>query len=287
MKKTIIFILIFGFFCGGWGCVSSQKTVNNSSSEAIQGAWELYKDDDKPDQPIPYEKLYIYEDGRLFVDSSTKYYGFYELIDNQFHMILSKDGYEVKFPREFLLNEQGLLFVNSKKGYAYYKKTNDVLPSWKFEDLWETKTNSYISMKVPTGWKIHSETPDETGHQRLMLNNADSTKMIFVVRVPQLTHLPEADFLKVAEELINSFLNATPMAGSPLKKIDTSNFCGINGTAYISEKDTPPKWTVNAVCTKTDKSAVFIILSYHVDQLKEINRLVRTIEVDDIKLSTE
>jgi hypothetical protein len=286
MKRTIFFVLLFGYVLGYWNSALSEEIVNSSLLKEIQGAWVLYKDDDKPDQPIPNEKLFLYKDGRLLVDSSKRYYGAYEISGDQLIMMLSVNGREIQLSREFKLDDSGLHLANRKRGAAHHKRCNDLLPDWKLEEFWEKRSVGYISLKVPGGWKMLSEPPNEKGHQRLQLLNADTSKMILIVRTPLLKDLSQEQFSLATKELINDFLEASPMAGSVLNHMNSADLCGIKGSVYVAETRAQPKWTLKAVTTKTDETTVILMLVYHYDQLKELNKILRTTEVDGIKLSS-
>ena len=282
------FYLLLVFCLASLPCPANDQTFEEKPPHVneLVGIWELYKDDDKPDETLPDEKLLFYEDGRLLMITSGSRFGYYEPFSDHIEMIFDYNGREIMIQMKYVLNNGVLQFVNEGKGYVYYRKIEEDMPVWRLEDAWERKDIGNISLKVPNEWKIIQEPPNEEGHQRLLILNADASKTVMIVRAPSLKRLHSEVFSMSIKKLIHELSLMIPIDESSLKKVDEDLF-GIKGPVFCAETKNPSKIFFKAVNTETPNAIIILCYFYQYDRLSELNKITRSIEIDDTRLSVE
>lgn len=91
----------------------------------IIGSWQLYKDDDLPEGPIPKETLDFWANGKLLVSGDHPNKGLYRISGNQLEFLIKKGDRALTAKRQFELSAEELKFKNDKVGWTYYKRVSE------------------------------------------------------------------------------------------------------------------------------------------------------------------
>lgn len=290
MKKNIILLstILFVFSLTSIEKAFSEPTDANlehqSTIKTLHGAWEVFKDDDIPGQSSPKEILFFSDDGRLIIEGPKRFIGVYKVEDDKINMICNHKGREAIIKRKFTIINNTLQLANPQSGFAHYKKIDEPFPKWSLDESWEYKKFGYVSLKVPANWEVHTEPPNEQGHQRFQIANSDGTKMLMVMRAPLLKDIPSEEIAPFVKLLIEEFIKKSPMSGTTLEQANSKNLYGIPGPNFIAKAGQSNPFVCQSVGLKLEKAFVVLLTFYLHDELQELNTIIQTLEVDGAQL---
>ena len=98
--------------------------ADDKPSFSPAGSWEVYKDDDRPNGPIPREIMSFWEDGKLLISGDHPNKGLYRINGNYMEFLIKKGDRAITGKRQFILTNGVLKFKNEKVGWVYYKLIN-------------------------------------------------------------------------------------------------------------------------------------------------------------------
>jgi hypothetical protein len=91
----------------------------------IIGSWQVYKDDDRPEGPIPKETMDFWANGKLLISGDHPNKGLYRIDGNQLEFLIKKGDRAITVERQFELTAKELKFKNDKIGWVYYKRISE------------------------------------------------------------------------------------------------------------------------------------------------------------------
>lgn len=99
------------------------KAADSQSPEII-GSWQVYKDDDLPDGPIPNEIINFWANGKLRISGDHPNQGLYRINGNRLELLIKKEDRAIAVERRFELSAKELKFKNDKIGWVYYRRVS-------------------------------------------------------------------------------------------------------------------------------------------------------------------
>ena len=100
------------------------KAADSPSPEII-GSWQVYKDDDLPDGPIPNEIINFWANGKLRISGDHPNIGLYRINRNRLEFLIKKGDRAIPVERQFELSAKELKFKNDKIGWVYYRRVSE------------------------------------------------------------------------------------------------------------------------------------------------------------------
>jgi hypothetical protein len=91
-------------------------------SQQLVGSWEMYKDDDRPNGPIPEETMSFWKNGKFLISGDHPHKGLYRINGNYLEFLLKKGDRTIRAERQFEITNDELKFKNKKTGWVYYKR---------------------------------------------------------------------------------------------------------------------------------------------------------------------
>jgi hypothetical protein len=123
-KKSGVILLVSVTFLTSLMFCELTKAADSQVFQII-GSWQLYKDDDLPEGPIPKETLDFWANGKLLVSGHHPNKGLYRINGNRLEFLIKKGDRALIAKRQFELSAEELKFKNDKIGWAYYKRVSE------------------------------------------------------------------------------------------------------------------------------------------------------------------
>ncbi len=275
----VAFLLLSACSTGKPSSLTLTKDKNhNQVLKKFHGTWVLYKDDEYIGQTFPDEKLYFHSDGQLLVNGPNYLCGKYDVINDNIQIIAPVKGYEVAYLRKFILEKNRLHLKNDNKGFAHYKRLNEMLEYCVLDEDWDIKSIGFMSFKVPKRWIVQGELPNR-GLQELQLINPDASKLLLAVRIPTPWEYPKEELVKITKNIASQMMIGTPLAGFRLKPAGVDNYFEIKGFTYQTQRK-DPDFILKAVIKQLRNSAVLLFVLYSSDRLDELGHIAKLIYMD-------
>jgi hypothetical protein len=97
----------------------------DSQTPQIIGSWQVYKDDDRPNGPIPKETIDFWANGKLLISGDHPNKGLYRINGNHLEFLIKNGDRAITVRRQFKLSAKELSFKNKKTGWAYYRRVSE------------------------------------------------------------------------------------------------------------------------------------------------------------------
>ena len=121
-KYGVVLLAFVSFLIASTSC----ELTRAADSEVLQitGSWQLYRDDDLPEGPIPKETLHFWANGKLLVSGDHPNKGVYRINGNELAFLIRKGDRTLLAKRQFELSAEELKLKNEKIGWVYYKRAS-------------------------------------------------------------------------------------------------------------------------------------------------------------------
>jgi len=104
---------------------SEVSKAADSASPRIVGSWQVYRDDDRPEGPVPNETMSFWANGKILISGDHPNKGFYQINGNHLEFLIKKGDRAIRADRRFELSDEELKFKNRKTGWVYYKRVSE------------------------------------------------------------------------------------------------------------------------------------------------------------------
>lgn len=94
------------------------------ASHRIVGSWQVYRDDDRSEGPVPNEIMSFWANGKFIISGDHPNKGLYRINGNHLVLLIKKGNRAIKADRRFELSDDELKFKNRKTGWVYYKRVS-------------------------------------------------------------------------------------------------------------------------------------------------------------------
>lgn len=291
MTKTLtIWIGIFllaGCSTGNFSPVEKGTAGRYSESALLQGAWELYQDDEYEGKAFPEERLYFHKSGQLLVDGPDRICGRYDISGNNIDFIVPISGLEVVSSRPYKLDEKTLRLANRRKGFAHYKRIDGMLENCRLDEAWAVKRDGKISFRIPPGWLFWGFPTNSEGIQQVKVANADGSKFLVFAKLPPLEATDGSSLRDMFHKIAEDLLTQTPLSGKPLQQVGVGSLYGIEGYAFMCHDEETEDMIFKAVGKTLENATVLLVVCYIQDRLHELEHIAKSIYIDGNPLSSK
>jgi hypothetical protein len=99
--------------------------VADAKAPQIIGSWQVYRDDDRPNGPIPKETMHFWANGKFLISGDHPNIGLYRINGHLLKFLIKKENRAITAERQFELSDKELKFKNDKIGWVYYKRVSE------------------------------------------------------------------------------------------------------------------------------------------------------------------
>ncbi len=103
---------------------ATESRATDSVSSQLVGAWKMYRDDDRPEGPVPNEIMNFWPNGKFLIAGNHRHEGLYRIDGEQLQLLAKVGDRAIPIQRNFQLSGEELKFKNQKSGWAYYKRVS-------------------------------------------------------------------------------------------------------------------------------------------------------------------
>ncbi|MFD2232114.1 hypothetical protein [Alkalimarinus sediminis] len=103
--------------------------AQQTPEQKLIGAWEVFKDDDRPGEKVPEEVMNFWPEGQFTISKKapavTTHEGLFRINGSTLQLLVKKNSQGFVVKRIYALSENELRFKNPKNGWVYYKRISD------------------------------------------------------------------------------------------------------------------------------------------------------------------